>query len=133
MLTITNQSDYGILFLSYLLDKKYYVPLSELIKNTNLPKRFIARISAALAKHNIVKSKEGKFGGYQLTADLKKISLFEYLRIFEHDIALTKCVDASFNCPYDSICLHKNYLRHKLNRIVVKELKKTYLSEVVNG
>ncbi len=130
MLTITNQSDYGILLIEQLKDKKNYVPLSELTRVTKLPKRFLARIAANLAKHKIIESKEGKVGGYKLLANLKKISLYGYLKIFEKDVEMAKCVSKDFKCPYDDICLHKELLSHKLNRIVINELKRTKLSDL---
>lgn len=130
MLTITNQSDYGFLFLSFLLNKKSYVSISELTEQLGLPRRFLAKICAALVKKGIVVSKEGKVGGYKLTADLKKISLYEYLLIFEKDIAITKCAHADFECPYDTVCLHKSFLRNKLNTIVISELRKTSLRDI---
>lgn len=130
MLTITNQSDYGFLFLSYLLGKKDYVPHSEVVEQTKLPKRFLARISATLVKHGILESKEGKLGGYKLARDLRSLSLYDYLKIFEKDVAVAKCVDRDFNCPYDAVCVHKSFLRHRLNNIVLHRLKKTKLSEL---
>lgn len=132
MLTITNQSDYGFLFLSFLLDKENYVSISELTEKLKLPRRFLAKICAALVKKGIVESKEGKVGGYKLAADLKKISLYDYLLIFEKDIAITKCAHANFECPYDTVCTHKSFLRNKLNAIVVSELKKTSLGDIFN-
>lgn len=130
MLTITNQSDYGFLFLSFLLDKERYVSISELAGKLKLPRRFLAKICATLVKRGIVKSKEGKVGGYKLAVDLNRISLYEYLSIFEKDVAITKCAWDSFECPYDSVCMHKSFLRNKLNVIVVSELKKTKLRDI---
>lgn len=131
MLTISNQSDYGILFLEYLSNKKNYVPLSKLVEATKLPRRFLARISATLARKGIVKSKEGKVGGYKLAVNLKKISLYDYLKIFEKDVEMTKCTNENYDCPYDKFCAHKKLLSVQLNDIVVRELKKTKLSGIL--
>lgn len=131
MLTISNQSDYGILFIEFLKNKKKYASLSELVEETGLPKRFLARISATLAKKGIVESKEGKEGGYKLATGLNKITLYDYLRIFEKDVEMTKCSDKNYDCPYDKICSHKKLLSGKLNNIVIRELKKTKLSEII--
>lgn len=131
MLTISNQSDYGFLFLTYLQGKSEFVPLSELIENTKMPRRFLARISALLAKHGIVQSKEGKIGGYKLMRDLKTLSLYDYLKIFEKDVAMVKCVHDDFDCPYDEICRHRDMLSHKLQDVVVKQLKKITLNQLL--
>ena len=82
MLTITKQSDYGILLISSIYKKNKLVNLSELIKETKLPKRFLARIAADLVKSKLLISREGKNGGYLISENIKTISLYDYLKIF---------------------------------------------------
>lgn len=133
MLTLTNQSDYGILFISYLRGKKTYVPLSDLLKETNLPKRFLARIAANLVKHKLVESREGKVGGYRLAKNIDKVSLYDYLKIFEGELAFAKCLNGDYECPWDEMCQHKSFLQHKLNSIVALELKKVKLRDLFSN
>ena len=130
MLTITNQSDYGFLMIGYLRDKKKFIPLSEFVLGAKLPRRFLARISSVLVRKGIIESKEGKTGGYRLARSAAKFTLYDYLKIFEKDVAVTKCKDEKYECPYDDFCIHKSFLRNRLNSIVVNELKKTKLLEV---
>lgn len=130
MLTITRQSDYAILFISELRKKNDFIPLSELVKETHLPQRFLARIAAELAKNKIVVSKEGKIGGYKLIADLNKISLYNFFKIFEKDVAFCKCSSKNYCCDFTKICHHKNFLKNKLNFAVVQELKKYTLADM---
>ncbi len=130
MLNITKQSDYGLLFISYLMERDGYVPLSALIKETKLPPRFLARIAAELVKHNIVKSKEGKIGGYIVTEKAKEMSLYDYLRIFEGELALTKCTNPNYKCVWEYMCIHKSFLRHKLHDIIGEELKKWKIKDL---
>ncbi|MDO9028264.1 MAG: Rrf2 family transcriptional regulator, partial [Candidatus Roizmanbacteria bacterium] len=98
MLTITKQSDYGLILISYVYKKNRLVKLSELIEETKLPKRFLARIASQLAKESLLISKEGKTGGYLISPKLKKVSLYDYLSIFENDIAICNCFDESYQC-----------------------------------
>ncbi len=86
MLTITKQSDYGLIFIEQLIRANSCVSLSEIITRTKLPKRFLARIAALLVKNQLVVSREGKSGGYQLSKKIKSINLYDYLRIFEGDL-----------------------------------------------
>jgi len=131
MLTISNQSDYGILLISSLLNKKDYVPLSELIKKTKLPKRYLARIASILTKNKIIKSKEGKIGGYKLAMNLDKINLFDYLKIFEGDFHLCKCHLEDYSCQYEHICQHQIFFRKKVDDIICNQLKKIKLSQLI--
>jgi len=123
MLNISAQSDYGILMVSYLLKKKEYVPLSELIEKTNLPSRYMARIAATLTKNGVLESREGKIGGYKLTQKAIKMNLFDFLKIFEGDLTLVKCQKDGYNCPLDGVCKHNTFLKKTLSRILEKELK----------
>jgi len=132
MLAITKQSDYGLILISFVYKKKGLVKLSELIKETKLPQRFLARIAAELTKHGLLISKEGKSGGYIVSPKVKKISLYDYLLIFENDVVVSSCVDENFDCKFEKICNHKDFIKKKLNAVLIKELKKIKLITLIN-
>lgn len=131
MLNISKQSDYGLLFLSYLNNKKDYISLSELIAATKLPKRFLARIAASLSKAGIVESKEGKTGGYKLIKKANQINLYDFLKIFEGKLSFVNCSNHHYHCRWEHICYQKTFLREKLNRAVINELKKWSLEDLL--
>jgi len=131
MLAITKQSDYGLILLSFIYKKDRLVKLSELIEDTKLPKRFLARIAAELTKKGLLASKEGKTGGYLFSPKLKTISLYDYLNIFENDVMVSRCVDENFECQYEKVCPHKDFIKKRLNTILVNELKKIKLLELI--
>lgn len=131
MLNLTNQSDYGILFISSLINKTDYVPLSELIHETKLPRRFLARIAAELVKQGIVVSREGKTGGYTLAKGIEKVSLYDYLRIFEGDLSFVDCSKSNYTCQWEKICSQKNFLSKKLSLILKNELMNWKLIDVI--
>ncbi len=131
MFTISNQSDYGLIILSYLQKKKEFVSLGELIEHTHLPQRFLARIAATLVNKGFLKSKEGRVGGYKIAKNLKETNLYEFLKVFEGDITTTKCGVEDYDCKFEEICEHKDALRTKVNGIVKGRLERVKLSEVV--
>ena len=131
MLNITKQSDYGLILLSFVYKKNNLVKLSELITQTKLPQRFLARIAAELAKKGLLISREGKNGGYLTSAKIKSISLYDYLRIFENDIIVSSCVDGNFECKFENICNHKDFIKKRLNVVLTKELKKIKLIQLL--
>jgi Rrf2 family protein len=131
MLNISKQSDYGLLFIFYLLDKNGFVPLSELVKKTKLPKRFLARIAAQLVKNKIIESKEGKVGGYKLAPKINEVNLYNYLKIFEGELSLVNCCDSNCNCQWETICQQKSFLKNKLNQILISEFKKWKLIDLL--
>lgn len=131
MLKISKQSDYGLLILNYLKDKKHLISLSELVKSLKLPKRFIARIASILAKHQLLVSKEGRTGGYQLSTKIKTVSLYDYLKIFESDLKVAQCLENHYHCPWEDYCRHKRVFKDKLNKIFISQLKNYQLFKVV--
>jgi Rrf2 family protein len=132
MLSITKQSDYGLILLSSAYKRKGLIKLSELISETNLPQRFLARIAAELVKNGLLISKEGKSGGYLISAKIKIISLYDYLKIFENVVIVSSCVDENFDCKFEKICNHKDFIKKRLNVVLTKELKKIKLLELID-
>jgi Rrf2 family protein len=132
MLAITKQSDYGLILVSYIYKKEGLVRLSDLIKATQLPQRFLARIAAELVKNGLLTSKEGKNGGYLITPKIKTISLYDYLLIFENDVIVSSCVDENYECKYENICNHKSFIKKRLNVVLTKELKKIKLLQLID-
>lgn len=131
MFTINNKSDYALLMVSHLADRKEFVPLSVLVRETKLPQRFIARIASDLVKHDILESREGKVGGYKISKSLKEITLFEFFKIFEEDLRLVKCQLPGYECNFEVMCGHNNLFRGKLTGILVKELTKWTLQDII--
>jgi len=132
MLAITKQSDYGLILTSFVYKKNRLVKLSELIEETKLPKRFLARIAAELVKEGLLISKEGKSGGYLIAPKIKNISLYDYLTIFENDVIVSSCVDENFDCKFEKICNHKDFIKKRLNVVLTKELKKIKLLQLID-
>jgi len=131
MLSITKQSDYGLILISFVYKKNRLVKLSELIEETKLPKRFLARIAAELAKEGLLISKEGKSGGYLISPKIKTISLYDYLTIFENDVVVCSCLDESYQCKFEDICHHRSFIKKRLNTVLVQELKKIKLIQLI--
>lgn len=132
MFTMSNKSDYGLILLSQLKKEDKYVPMSVLVEKTDLPQRFIARIASDLVKHGVLKSKEGKVGGYKLAKTLDQVQFLDFLKIFEKNICIVKCNDEEYKCRYEKICMHKSYLNNFLVSVFKKQFKDVTLEDVFN-
>jgi len=131
MLTLNKQSDYGLIILNKLAKEKKIVPLSRLVEETKLPPRFLARIAAVLVKKKLLISREGREGGYILSSQIDTLSLYDYLSIFEKNLTFLKCLTTKKKCKYDAVCCHKSNIKTKLNDIVLNQLKKITLQEIL--
>ena len=131
MLTLSKQSDYALIILSQLIGKEEYIPLSELVKHTNLPQRFLARIAARLVSEKLLLSREGRIGGYKLTSHVEKINFYDFLRIFEKRLDFLNCLEPHADkCRFEKVCKHRKGVRTKLNEIVMGQLKQTRLLDI---
>jgi Rrf2 family protein len=131
MFNISKQSDYGLLMLEYLKDKKDYISLTEIVEKLKLPKRFLARIASKLVSAKILLSREGKIGGYLLNPEIKSLTLYDYLRVFEGDLALTKCFDKNYQCQWEKNCSHKKFFDNKLRNAFIENLKREKLLKIL--
>lgn len=68
------------------------IMISELSTSCSIPKKFLEQILLDLKHHDLVRSKRGKFGGYQLNRQPSEITFGEVLRIVDGPIALLPCL-----------------------------------------
>lgn len=132
MFTISNQTDYAMLFLEYLSRQKKSVPLARAVEELKLPRRFMAHVASKLVAAQILKSQEGIRGGYVLIKPLKKIKLYELLRLFEGDMKLVKCSDDDYQCQLDGICRHKNLWQGKLQKKFLTVMNSVSVADMTN-
>jgi len=129
MFTIGSQSDYGLIILSSLMKKNAYVSLTRVVKETDLPQRFLARIAGKLVSHGLLASLEGRGGGYKVTDKVKKITLYDYLAIFEKNLHVCRCCRQTYHCHFQRVCRH-GFFQNTLTGILSGQLKKIKLVQV---
>ena len=130
MLKLSKKSDYGLLIISKLLGSDEYISLSKLVEDTKLPLRFLARISAVLAHHGVLASREGRVGGYKIGKRYPLLSVYDFLSIFESDMIMTSCQHDGKTCRFEKICKHKDHVQKKLHAVILKDLQDVKLSEL---
>lgn len=130
MLKLSKKTEYSLLLVSMLLDEKDFIPLTKVVEHTELPLRFLARISAVLANNNVLLSREGRIGGYKLAERFYTMSLFDFLSIFERNLNLANCHKKGKKCKFEKICKHKDALQEKLNFVILRDLKQIKLKEL---
>jgi len=131
MFNISKQSDYGLLIISYLKNKSSFVSVSEILKELKIPKRFLAKIAFLLVKNKLLESKEGINGGYRLSKSARKISFYDYLKIFEGDLKIVSCFSSGDYCINCQKCHHKRYLQNYLSKKIIRILKKDKLLKII--
>lgn len=130
MIKLSKESDYGLLFISYLKKNNDYISLAEIVDKLKLPSKFLARIASKLAKHKIVISREGKKGGYKLAKKAYNINFYDYLNIFERNLLFLKCQEKDYSCNWQKYCDHRFFFKNNFHKAFVNNLKKIKLKDI---
>jgi len=109
MFKISTKGDYGLLLLSAIAEKtnagRAFVSLNEIAKERKLSLPYLSQIILPLKEAGLVKSKEGRDGGYCLAKAPREISLMQILEALEGPVAAVRCCgDKSAECGSKSSC-----------------------------
>ena len=105
---VSKQSDYALRVLFTLVE--YYgqgpIPIRELARRNDVPKRFLEHIMLDLKAQGWVESLPGKAGGYMLAQRPEKIRMGQVVRYFDGLLAPINCVSASQyeRCSQEPVC-----------------------------
>ena len=95
---LSKKTQYALQALSYMVEKHSDDPIliAEIVRQKNIPIKFLENILLALRKAGFLESKKGKHGGYFFAQAPQKIKLSSIFRIIEGPIALLPCVSLNF-------------------------------------
>lgn len=103
-------------------DDDSVVPIQEVSKRQNIPKRFLGQILNDLRTAGIVESRRGMSGGYRLRRAPSRITLAEIIRFVEGPLSPVGCVSERFyekcSCPDESRCAVRSVMKDVRDAIV---------------
>ena len=88
------------------------LPIRELARRNEVPKRFLEHIMLDMKARGWVKSTPGRFGGYVLARRPERISMGEVVRHFDGQLAPLACVSAEHyrRCSQEPVCRFRRVL-----------------------
>jgi len=104
-----------------------------------------ARVMQVMAQKGLLKSEHGAFGGYQITKDLAKVTLFDLIQFVEGPTAIVKCLQKEEPCEIRGQCniispiqnlntrMKDFYQSVSLKEILFDKLEKHDRSEIVKN
>ena len=132
---VSKKTDYALRALFTLVE--HYggapIPIRELARRNDVPKRFLEQIMLALKSHGWVGSTAGIRGGYVLAKSPTKITMGEVVRHFDGIIAPIDCVSVTGyqRCSQESVCRFRrvffdarNYVASLMDRATLAEVAK---------
>lgn len=133
---ISRQTDYALRALFTLVE--HYgsgpIPIRELARRNDVPKRFLEQIMLKLKAKGWVESVAGARGGYVLAKKPESITLGEIVRYFDGIIAPTACVSVSGykRCTQEPVCRFRRVFLDARN-YVTKLMDNASLATVAKG
>jgi len=131
MVTISKKTEYALMLVMFLTknNEKGSVSLFEVSKELSLPYRFLSQMASEMKKGNLLVSKEGKGGGYKLTRDWYKYSLYDLMAMLGDNRNMVECMCKTGKCKMSSGCKLKSVWQ-KLELGFVNQLKQIKLVDL---
>ncbi len=133
---VSKRTDYALRAMFTLVD--HYggqpIPIRELARRNDVPKRFLEQIMLALKSQGWVDSSAGIRGGYFLAKNPDKITMGQIVRHFDGILAPIDCVSVTGyqRCSQESVCRFRRVF-YEARNYVASLMDRTTLAEVAKG
>ena len=121
---ISMKTDYALRAIFTLVEHygRAPIPIRELARRNDAPKRFLEHIMLELRARGWVQSVAGKKGGYLLSKNPERISMGEIVRHFEGLTAPINCVSVTQNerCSQEPVCRFRRVFLDIRNEIALR-------------
>jgi Rrf2 family transcriptional regulator, iron-sulfur cluster assembly transcription factor len=107
---LSSSSKYGIRAVTYIASQSRNngkIGIKKISEDLDLPTPFLAKILQLLAKQKILSSSKGPHGGFSLSRDPKKITLFDIITTIEGNDIFDNCIIHSMPCK----CVDENKIQ----------------------
>lgn len=107
--------------------------IKQIATSSNLSFLFLQKIAGILQQNEMIKAERGKYGGYKLKKNPKKITIKEIIEAVEGPIAIIPCLKSACEpqcCKKNKKCEIKSGLQ-KINQEIEKFLAKKTLHQII--
>jgi len=110
------------------------IPIAELARRNDVPKRFLEHIMLDLKERGWVSSVAGKRGGYVLARNPERITMGEVVRHFDGYLAPLACVSVTDykRCSQEPVCRFRRIMLESRN-MVARLMDQSSLADVMRG
>ena len=133
---ISKKSDYALRALFTLVEHygRGPIPIRELARRNDVPKRFLEHIMLDLKSQGWVESVPGKSGGYILAQRPEKIRMGQVVRYFDNLLSPINCISVSQyeRCSQEPVCRFRRVFYDARN-YVTDLMERATLAEVAKG
>lgn len=134
MIKISKSVEYSILALKYIADNERFESLSsrKIAEDLSIPYDLLSKLLQKLVKQGIIKSQQGKYGGYNMLISSDKLTVLKIIDALDENIQLTNCTfdnannddcarieDCCIRSPFWSL---QNRINQMFDELTLKEL-----------
>jgi FeS assembly SUF system regulator len=115
MLRLSKLSDYAIVIMTDLAGDGHrnLQNAGAIAERTAVAQPTVSKLLKMLAGHGLVKSVQGRHGGYQLGRGPGEITVTQIVEAIDGPLALTECgLDDGVGCDLESVCTVRPHWRH---------------------
>jgi Rrf2 family protein len=132
---ITREADYALRILRALSGGEQ-TKAADICERERLPLQFVYKILKKMERAGLVRITRGQEGGCQLTADLRKVSLYDLVETLKADHLVGACMQPGFQCAWQqthaSHCMVHRQLQ-QMQGVFDTELRKRSLHHMLFG
>lgn len=130
MLKLTRKTEYALISLRYLQLKSDGKPVTarEISDIENIPLSLLSKVLQHLSKEKLIEPVIGARGGYQLSVNLKKVNLWEFLETMEGPLGLVDCLQNT-GCEQEVSCNIQSPIK-KINHTVKNVFNNLSVSDI---
>lgn len=133
---LSKKTDYALRVLFTLVEHygRGPIPIRELARRNEVPKRFLEHIMLELKSQGWVSSAAGKNGGYVLARSPEKITMGQVVRHFDGVMAPLQCVAVTNyeRCGQEPVCRFRRVLL-EIRNFSVRRMDSATLASVYSG
>jgi len=133
---VSKKTDYALRTMFTLVEhyRGAPIPIRELARRNDVPKRFLEQIMLQLKTQGWVDSTAGVRGGYFLARSPEKITMGEIVRFFDGILAPIDCVSVTGyqRCSQESVCRFRRVFLDARN-YVAGLMDRATLADVIKG
>lgn len=134
MIKISKSVEYSILALKYIADNENIAVISsrKISDDLHIPYDLLSKLLQKLVRQGIIKSQQGKFGGYNLLVSANKLTVLKIIEALNENVQLTNCTidnastedcsrinDCCIRSPFINL---QNRINNMFNTITLNEL-----------
>lgn len=135
-MNVSKKTDYALRALFTLVEHQggKPIPIRELARRNDIPRRFLEHIMIEMREQGWVKSVAGKLGGYLLARKPEQITMGEVVRHFDGYLAPIACVSVTQyeRCSQEPVCRFRRVMLEARNS-VAKLMEEATLARVMLG